>query len=126
VLNDLALIFSSLGVGGLLGAFAKSLLDKQQLRFTKLFDYKERRYQAIAIQMLTAASPSEYELAQLKMRRPDISGIEDLDKELELEYRNAMLYASDEVLRCFAAFLEEKSLENYRAVAQAMRKDLYL
>lgn len=29
MLNDLALIISSLGVGGLLGAFAKSLLDKQ-------------------------------------------------------------------------------------------------
>lgn len=126
MLNDLALIFSSLGVGGLLGAFAKSLLDKQQLRFTKLFDYKERRYQAISIRMLTAADPSDYRLAQLRMRRPDIGGIEDLDKELELEYRNAMLYASDEVLRCFAAFLEEKSLANYQTVAHAMRKDLYL
>jgi hypothetical protein len=126
MLNDLALIISSLGVGGLVGAFAKSLLDKQQLRFSKLFDYKERRYQAIAIQMLTAASPSEYELAQLRIRRPDISGVDDLGRELELEYHNAMIYASNDVLRCFAVFLEDKSLANYRAVALAMKKDLYL
>ena len=125
MLNVIALI-TSLGVGGVLGAYAKGVIDKQHLMFSKLFDYKERRYQAITIQMLTTARPSQYELAKVKMFRPDIREIEDLHKELETEYYNAMIYASDEVLRCFAEFLEEKSLANYRAVAQAMRKDLYL
>jgi hypothetical protein len=61
--NQLALVISSLGLGGLLGVFAKSALDKRQLKFSKVFDFKEVRYKAIAMLMLTAANPSEYELA---------------------------------------------------------------
>ena len=66
MLNDVVAILSGLGVGGLLGVFAKSALDKRQLKFTKVFDYKETRYKALTIMMLTAANPSTYELAQLK------------------------------------------------------------
>ena len=123
--NQFALVISSLGLGGLLGIFAKSVLDKRQLKFSKIFDFKEVRYKAIAMLMLTAANPSEYELTQLRMHRPDMNGIENLNRELELEYHNAMLYASDEVLKNFRAFLEDKSMKNYEAVARAMRRDLY-
>jgi hypothetical protein len=124
--SEIALIISSLGVGGLLGILTKSIIDKRQLKFSKVFDYKERRYQALTILMLTAASPDDYEMAQLKMRRPDIRDATELDSELKLEYYNAMLFASREVLKAFAAFLDNKSLSNYEAVAQAMKKDLYL
>jgi hypothetical protein len=63
MLNEIALIISSLGAGGLIGAFAKSFLDKRQFKFTKIFDYKEYRYKAMSILMLTAVNPSDYELA---------------------------------------------------------------
>jgi hypothetical protein len=76
--------------------------------------------------MLTAVNPSKYELAQLQRRRPDMNGVEDLYRELELEYHNAMLFASDKVLKHFAAFLQDKTMANYEAVARAMREDLYL
>jgi len=68
---------------------------------------------------------AQYELNQLKRHRPDMNGIDDLDKELELEYHNAMLFASDKVLRRLAALLQDKSLTNYEAVAKAMREDLF-
>jgi hypothetical protein len=110
----------------LLGVFAKSVLDKRQLKFTKVFDCKETRYKALTILMLTAVNPSKYELAQLQRRRPDMNGVEDLYRELELEYHNAMLFASDKVLKHFAAFLQDKTMANYEAVARAMREDLYL
>jgi hypothetical protein len=126
MVNNIALLLSGLGVGGLLGVFAKSILDKRQFKFSKVFDYKEIRYKAITILMLTAVHPSEYELAQLKRRRPDMKGVDHLDRELELEYHNAMLYASDQVLQSFKAFLNDKSITNYEAVARAMRRDLYL
>lgn len=70
MVNAIALILSSLGIGGLLGAFAKSVLDKRQLKFSKVFDYKERRYQAIIILMWVAMNSTEHELAMLKLRRP--------------------------------------------------------
>jgi hypothetical protein len=125
MLNQLALILSSLGVGGLLGVFAKSVLDKRQLKFSKVFDYKEVRYKAITILMLAAVNPTKYDLAQLRMRRPEITDLDDLGRELDLEYHNAMLYASDGVLRNFEIFLKDKSMVNYEAVARAMRRDLY-
>lgn len=40
MLNAIALVLSSLGIGRLLSAFAKSVLDKRQLKFSKVFDYK--------------------------------------------------------------------------------------
>lgn len=126
MLNEVALALSSLGVGGLLGVFAKSFLDKRQLKFSKVFDYKEARYKAITILMLTAVNPSKYELAQLKLRRPEMNGVEDLERELELEYHNAMLYASNKELRSFEVFLRDKNMATYEAVARAMREDLYL
>jgi hypothetical protein len=126
MLSDIVSVLSGLGVGGLLGVFAKSFLDKRQLKFTKVFDYKETRYKALSILMLTAVNPSGYELTQLKRHRPDMNGVEDLDRELELEYHNAMLFASDKVLKHFAIFLQDKSMPNFEAVARAMRADLYL
>ena len=55
-----------------------------------------------------------------------MSGVEDLHREVELEYHNAMLFASDKVLKHFATFLGDKSMANYEVVARAMREDLYL
>ena len=126
MVNEIALAFSALGIGGLLGAFAKAVLDKRQLKFSKVFDYKERRYQAIAILMWVAANPNEHEFAMLKVRRPELTDIEGLGRELELEYYNMMTYASDNVLAAFKVFLNAKNLDNWQTVARAMKKDLYL
>lgn len=125
-MNGIALVLSSLGVGGLLGAFAKSILDKRQLKFSKVFDYKERRYQAITILMWVAMNPSEHEFTMLKRHRPELTDTDGLDRELQLEYYNMMTYASNKVLTNFKAFLDDKSLVNWQAVAKAMKKDLYL
>jgi hypothetical protein len=126
MINNIALLLSGLGIGGLLGVFAKSMLDKRQFKFTKVLDYKERRYQAIVILLLAAANPTKYDLLQLKLRRPEITDLDDLDRELELEYYNAMIFASDSVLEAIKAFLVDKSMANYEAAARAMRRDLYL
>lgn len=125
-MNAIALVLSGLGIGGLLGAFAKSVLDKRQLKFSKVFDYKERRYQAIIILMWVAMNPTEHELAMLKLRRPELVNVDALDRELQLEYHNMMLYASGAVLSSFKTFLGEKDLTNWEAVARAMKKDLYI
>ena len=75
--------------------------------------------------MLTAIDQSEYAWRQLRLRRPEINKVEDLDNELRTEYYNAMLFASDKVLKNFEVFLADKSIANYQAVAHAMREDLY-
>ena len=125
MITEIISLVSGLSLGSILGVFAKSSLDKQQMRFTKVFDFKEVRYKAMAILMLSAVDQSTYSLRQLRMRRPEIGTVEDLDNELRMEYYNAMLFASDGVLKNFETFLSDKAIANYEAVARAMREDLY-
>lgn len=125
-MNALALVLSGLGVGGLLGAYAKAVLDKQQLKFSKLFDFKEVRYKALTILMWVAMKRTDHELSMLQLRRPEVSSFEDVDRELELEYHNAMIFASDEVLRALEKFLQAKDDGTWRAVTRAMKRDLYI
>jgi hypothetical protein len=120
-----SLLLSGLGVGGLIGAYAKSLLDQRQLRFSKVFDFKEVRYKAIMILMWVAMHPDDHEFAMLKQHRPQIVGVAELDRELQLEYHNAMLYASDDVLEGLSIFMEQKDIAAWKAVTRAMRDDLY-
>jgi hypothetical protein len=123
--TNIALILSSLGIGGLLGGFIQSFLNKQQYKFSKIFEFKEARYKAIAILLWVAMNPNDYELKQLARHRPDIENTEGLNYELKMEYHNAMLFASDEVLSSLDMFLNHKNTENWKLVARAMRKDLY-
>lgn len=120
-----ALILSSLGLGGLLGIVVKSLLDRSKLRFDKVFEYKESRYKAMLILMWVAAKDSDFEYQKLREYRPTLHTRGDLHRELELEYYNAMLYASDRVLEALKLFLSHTDLEHWIAAAKAMRGDLY-
>ncbi len=124
--NEITLAISALGVGGLLGALVKSVLDKRQYKFSKAFDYKESRYKAMMILMWIAMNPNEHELKQLRLHRPQIKNAKELENELNLEYHNAMLFASDTVLNNLMAFMKNKNPENWQHTVRAMKKDLYL
>ena len=125
-MNNILLVLSALGIGGILGAFAKSILDKQQFKFSKIFEYKEVRYKAILILMWVAMNPSKYEFSQLVKHRPNLKSVKELERELKLEYYNAMLFASDEVLNALGEFLKDKTLDNWEKTTRAMKKDLYI
>jgi hypothetical protein len=78
------------------------------------------------ILMWVAMNPDSYELEQLGLRRPELGTADKLNRELEMEYHNAMLYASEKALKRLRALLDDKSLANWRAVTRVMKKDLYL
>ncbi len=119
-------LLSTLGIGGIAGAFVKAAFDKRQFKFSRAFEYKEQRYKAIIILMWVAMHPTKEEFAKLKRQRPDIKDSNDLSFELELEYHNAMLFASDKVLDQLDSFRTDKREENWRATLRAMKRDLYL
>jgi hypothetical protein len=48
--------------------------DARQLKFSKVFEYKEARYKAIMILMWVAMNPTKYEFAQIAKHRPYIKG----------------------------------------------------
>lgn len=124
--NEITLTLSALGIGGLLGALVKSILDKRQYKFSKAFDYKEARYKAMMILMWVAMNPNEHELKQLRLHRPQLKNTKDLEDELNLEYHNAMLFASDAVLSSLLVFMKDKNPDNWQRTVRAMKKDLYL
>lgn len=126
MLESVILVLSGLGIGGVLGVLAKSILDKRQFKFTKVFDYKEVRYKAIMILIWVAMNPNKYEFSMLHKHRPDLKNAKDLDNELNMEYHNAMLFASDEALEAFKTFTDNKSEENWKLVTRTMKKVLYL
>ena len=123
--NNWTVILTSLLSGGILGVVIKGILDKRYHRFSQAFEFKQARYKAISILMLTAMNPNKYEFRQLKRHRPDIEGLKDLDRELEMEYYNSMLFASQKVTSALKEFINKKDLVNYQKVAHAMRKDTY-
>jgi hypothetical protein len=94
---------TSLGVGSLLGVFAKSALDKRQLKFSKVLSTK-RRTKSHHDTYVGSDEPDSYEFEQLSAHRPDLSTAEKLNRELEIEYHNAMLYASRRALKQLRAF----------------------
>jgi hypothetical protein len=53
-------------------------------------------------------NPTEHELAMLKRHRPELVDNDGLDRELGLEYHNAMLYAPNKVLTTFKVFLGKR------------------
>lgn len=71
-------------------------------------------------------NPSKYEFSQLMKHRPNLKSIEELERELKLEYYNAMLFASDEVLSALDEFLRDKTPHNWKKTTRAMKKDLYI
>lgn len=44
MITEILSLVAGLGLGGVLGIFAQSALDKQKVKFTKVFDFKEARY----------------------------------------------------------------------------------
>ncbi len=124
--NDAAVVLTSVGFGGLLGAYAKAVFDKRQLKFSKVFEYKERRYQAIAILMWAAMNPTTGEQEILRTHRPELHDAERLERELALEYHNAMMFASKRFLKAFDAFLKDKDEVNWGRTMRAMKRDLYI
>jgi len=122
--NILITAIGFIGLGGLL----KSLLDffigsrktKQEAQLT----FKEVRYKAIIL-MSYALLYYEREKTMLVVNRPDINSIGRLKNELQAEFINMSLYASDKVIIMLKRFLDFPDSDSLNNLALSMRKDLY-
>jgi hypothetical protein len=85
---------------------------------------KQRRYGAILILLLTKLDPKTG-LAKTRVYRPDLKSLSDVEKEIEIEFLNGVLFASDDVIRALAEFIQNPNRSSYVKVAGAMRKDLW-
>ena len=117
-------VLTTLGIGGLIGAYFQSLLERKNKIREREHELKHKRYAAITILMLTRLDP-DANLTDLRLRRPEISDTSHLDNELRTELQNSFLFAGDEVVRALAKFVNKPSKSFYVKAVVAMRRDLW-
>lgn len=117
-------ILGLLGVGTTIGALVQHWLQRATEVRQKEHELKRARYGALSILMFTRLDTGS-ELKRLAEYRPNIRTLNDLDRELELELLNSVLFASDRVVRALAVFLKQPDKSNYAATLSAMRRDLW-
>ncbi|WP_415326087.1 hypothetical protein [Chryseobacterium sp. MMS23-Vi53] len=121
IIDTVALI----GIGGLLkSAFDYFYVEKRKRKDQSRHEFKELRYKAILI-LCHSLLDYETSIEKLSNHRPDIQSKEELIKEIELEWFNMALYASDTVILATKKFILSNSHENLTNMILAMRRSLY-
>jgi len=117
-------LVGAIGLGSILGAFFQSLFQHQQQIKEHEHELKSKRYKCIMILMLTKLNPEEG-MKHMQDHRPDLTNIKDVEKEIETELLNAILFASDGVIKAMKDFVVLSNHQNYIKAALEMRKDLF-
>ena len=113
-----------IGLGGLLkGLLDFFIADRKRKSETK-HQFKETRYKAIILLCYTYVN-FEREGTTIIVQRPDIDSKDRLFNELNAEWINMTLYASDKVLLAMKNFLKSGEESEFNELIIAMRKDLY-
>lgn len=99
------------------------LADKKRKAENK-HKLKEDRYKAIIL-LCYALINYEKESTTLIIQRPDINTKERLISELNAEWINMVLYASDKVILAMKKFLKLENKSSFNQLILTMRKDLY-
>lgn len=113
-----------LGIGGLLGNYFRILWERKNAALLHKQEFMEARFKCIILLMYTALNFEERNPG-LKLHGRNFRTSDDLTEELKAEWHNAILFASDDVLRTIHNFIQEPSQKNFKGAAIAMRKDLW-
>ncbi len=117
-------IVAFIGSAGIIGASLTYYFDKRKQIKLREQEYKETRYKAIILQMRILRNPDNFKY--YRTERPDWQTIKDVENELEDEWYNSILFASDDVIKSLKEFiLKPEDYRNYAKTAFAMRKDLW-
>ena len=127
--STLVTLFTTLGIGSLIGIFIQSKLDKQKHIISRLNELNEEKYRSILIYMSLTLNPDN--LSHFIMKDEILMNLKtdniptySIDK-LKEYYYHSILYASDEVLKSIRSFIETPTRDNYTKSALAMRRHLW-
>lgn len=120
VIKAIALV----GLGSILKGIFDFLASTRKAKQDAKQSTKETRYKAIIL-MCYAFVNYEREGTTLTINRPDISSLDRLSNEIQAEFINMSLYASDKVIISMKKFIEQKNTNSLNELAVSMRKDLY-
>ncbi|MFH0771706.1 MAG: hypothetical protein V1933_03715 [Candidatus Omnitrophota bacterium] len=117
-------IVTALGFGGIIGAYFQAIFQRQSQIKEKEHELKSRRYKTILILMLIKLDPKNG-MQHIAEFRDDLKNITDVEKEIETELLNAVLFADDEVIKNLAKFSQNPCKATYIKTVVAMRKELW-
>ncbi len=111
-------------LGAFIGVILKHIFEKKSKIFEQYQNKKEQRYLCIIL-LMEALLNFDSSFTKLKRHRPDITSKKELLEELEAEYYNMILFASEVVLLNISEFIKNPSSHTFKKVGLAMRKDLW-
>ena len=117
-------IIAALGIGGIVGAFVQSYLQQRRYVRTQEQNFKQTRYLAILILMLTYLDP-ETGLEKTREFRNDLNNLDDVKKEIETEFLHSFVFAGDDVIYSLSEFIRNPNRSSFIKVAVSMRRDLW-
>lgn len=128
-IDNILSIISLLGLGGIVGAYIRNLLDKRKELDFKLNELNEDKFRSILVFMSILLRPENRKHFIVDDRYIQNLSEEEVKKhcimKIEEYYYHSMLYASDDVIKSIKVFLQNPDRENYLKVAKAMRVDLW-
>ena len=117
-------IIAALGIGGIAGAFVQAFLQQRRYVRTREQNFKQTRYLAILILMLTQLDPKSG-LEKTRQFRNDLNNLDDVKKEIETEFLHSFVFAGDDVIYSLSEFIKNPNRGSFIKVAVVMRRDLW-
>lgn len=124
--EEIITVLGVVGIGGIVATSITYILEKRkQIKFREQ-ELKETRYKIIIAKMgvLLNSKYLDNIIFQTKKEEKTIDS-EWVKKELEMEWFNSWLFASDDVVYNLKAFILQPNNTNYGKTVLAMRKDLW-
>ncbi|OFZ67849.1 MAG: hypothetical protein A3D92_03885 [Bacteroidetes bacterium RIFCSPHIGHO2_02_FULL_44_7] len=113
-----------IGIGGIIQALVSYIIGSRKKKSDAKQELKEIRYRAIIL-LCYAFINYEREKTALMINRPNITSKDELLNELNAEWVNMSLYASDDVIIRMKQLLEKQTESTYNALIIEMRRDLF-
>ena len=113
-----------LGIGGLLGHYFQILWQRRSSELSKKQEFKEVRYKCIIILMYASLDFDKNKLELEKVGR-NFRSLNDVLEELQMEWYNMILFASDDALKAMHSFIQSPTRSQFKSAALAMRADLW-
>lgn len=116
-------VLSIVGTASIITACLTYVFDKRKKIAFREQEYKEMRYKAMVLHMKCLLKPTD--LKYMQLQRPDIASMEDVKNEVETEWYNSLLFASDDVIKSLKEFILKPNNLTYAKTVFAMRKDCW-
>jgi len=123
-IEQILAILGLIGIGSVIPTVVSYFVTAKSKKSDSKQELKEKRYKAILLLCYSFVN-YEKENSTLLINRPDLKSKQSLFNELNAEWFNMSLYASDAVILGMKKLLENQTKYEFNRLVIEMRKDLY-